>query len=69
MPSPPSLPVTSTGGSRLPGVPVPRAVAVAVPVPYLDALTYLVPEGMTPPKPGMRVRVPLGKRSVVGTVL
>lgn len=69
MPSPPSLPVTSTGGGRLPGVPSPRAVAVAVPVPYLDALTYVVPEGMTPPKPGVRVRVPLGKRSVVGTVL
>ncbi len=65
MPSPPSL----RGGGRLPGLPVPRAVAVAVPVPYLDALTYVVPEGMTPPKPGVRVRVPLGTRSVVGTVL
>ena len=65
MPSPPSL----RGGGRLSGVPSPRAVAVAVPVPYLDALTYVVPEGMAPPKPGMRVRVPLGKRSVVGTVL
>ncbi len=46
-----------------------RAVAVAVPVPYLDALTYLVPEGVPTPRPGVRVRVPLGRRSVVGMVL
>jgi len=55
------------GGS--PKAPPVRAVAVAVPVPYLDALTYLVPEGAAMPRPGMRVRVPLGRRAVVGTVL
>ena len=56
-------------GSAVPTVPPARAVAVAVPVPYLDALTYLVPDGTAVPRPGVRVRVPLGRRSVVGTVL
>ena len=63
----PAAPSHRGGGS--PAVPAARAVAVAVPVPYLDALTYLVPEGTPMPRPGMRVRVPLGRRTVVGTVL
>jgi primosomal protein N' (replication factor Y) len=64
MPAAPSYP-----GGRSPAVPAARAVAVAVPVPYLDALTYLVPDGVSIPGAGVRVRVPLGRRTVVGTVL
>jgi primosomal protein N' (replication factor Y) len=63
----PSTP--SRQGDGLPAPATERAVAVAVPVPYLDALTYLVPDGIAVPLPGVRVRVPLGRRSVVGTVL
>jgi primosomal protein N' (replication factor Y) len=44
-------------------------VSVAVPVPYLDVLTYQVPEGVTPPQRGARVVVPLGKRVVTGIVV
>ena len=46
-----------------------RLVAVAVPVPFLSALTYRVPDGMPAPAPGVRVRVPLGNRQVTGCVL
>jgi primosomal protein N' (replication factor Y) len=47
-----------------------RFVAVAVPAPLLAALTYRVPEPLAGAlEPGTRVRVPLGKRSVVGVVL
>ena len=46
-----------------------RLVAVAVPVPFLSALTYSVPAGMPLPHPGVRVRVPLGSRVVTGCVL
>ncbi|HEX9367053.1 MAG TPA: primosomal protein N' [Vicinamibacterales bacterium] len=46
-----------------------RAIAVAVPVPGLGALTYSVPEGMPDPPVGARVLVPLGKRTVTGVVL
>ena len=48
---------------------MPQLVSVAVPVPLLPALTYRVPAGITMPKPGMRVRVPLGNRVVTGCVL
>ena len=44
-------------------------VAVAVPVPYLEPLTYRVPEGLPVPPAGARVRVPLGSRQVTGVVL
>ncbi|MYI74621.1 MAG: primosomal protein N' [Acidobacteria bacterium] len=44
-------------------------VPVAVPVPFLGALTYRVPAGMAPPPPGVRVRVPLASRVVTGCVL
>ncbi len=46
-----------------------RLVSVAVPVPYLDVLTYLVPDGSPPPHRGARVVVPLGKRVVTGIVV
>ena len=46
-----------------------RLVAVAVPVPFLSALTYRVPDGMPAPAPGVRVRAPLGSRQVTGCVL
>ncbi len=44
-------------------------VAVAVPVPYLNELTYRVPAGMPVPPVGARVRVPIGSRMVVGCVV
>ncbi len=46
-----------------------RFVSVAVPVPFLDALTYCVPDGLRQPPRGARVRVPLGKRMVTGIVV
>jgi primosomal protein N' (replication factor Y) (superfamily II helicase) len=46
-----------------------RLVSVAVPVPFLDVLTYQVPDGAPPPARGARVVVPLGKRSVTGIVV
>jgi primosomal protein N' (replication factor Y) len=47
-----------------------RLVSVAVPVPFLDALTYNVPDGyLQLPAIGARVRVPVGKRMVVGCVV
>lgn len=54
-------------GSRGPGC---RFVSVAVPIPNLGALTYSVPEELkTSPEPGMRCRVPVGKRTLEGIVL
>jgi primosomal protein N' (replication factor Y) len=44
-------------------------VAVAVPVPALDLLTYSVPQGQTPPPAGGRVVVPLGTRKLTGIVI
>jgi primosomal protein N' (replication factor Y) len=45
-------------------------VSVAVPVPYLDPLTYNVPDSFPRlPPVGARVRVPVGKRAVVGCVV
>ena len=47
-----------------------RLVSVAVPVPFLDPLTYNVPDTFTRlPPVGARVRVPVGKRMVVGCVV
>jgi primosomal protein N' (replication factor Y) (superfamily II helicase) len=48
---------------------VPRLVAVAVPVPLLDALTYRVPEALAMPAVGARVQVPLGPRVLTGCVV
>lgn len=44
-------------------------VSVAVPVPFLDLLTYQIPQGLTAPARGARVIVPLGKRTVTGIVV
>src|SRR3569832_755494 len=46
-----------------------RLVSVAVPVPFLDALTYRVPDGLAMPLPGARVLVPVGNRTVTGCVV
>src|SRR6187431_2139223 len=46
-----------------------RFVSVAVPVPQLDALTYVVPDGVSVPPAGARVRVPIGTRVVTGCVV
>jgi primosomal protein N' (replication factor Y) len=47
-----------------------RLVSVAVPIPFLDALTYKVPDSYPRlPLIGARVRVPVGKRMVVGCVV
>ena len=46
-----------------------RSVSVAVPVPGLGALTYLIPDGTPDPPVGARVLVPLGKRVVTGIVI
>ena len=44
-------------------------VSVAVPVPFLDRLTYRVPEPLELPVVGARVRVPVGSRTVTGCVV
>ncbi len=44
-------------------------VEVAVPIPVPDALVYAVPEGLEPPAPGTRVRVPVGRRRLTGVVM
>lgn len=44
-------------------------VSVAVPVPFLDALTYGVPADSLRPVRGARVLVPLGTRQVTGCVV
>ena len=47
-----------------------RLVSVAVPVPYLDPLTYNVPASYPGLPPiGARVRVPIGSRTVIGCVV
>lgn len=46
-----------------------RLIAVAVPVPALDALTYRVPDETPLPPPGARVLVPLGHRILTGIVI
>ena len=48
---------------------MPRHVSVAVPVPFLPALTYRVPDELPPPPAGGRVAVPLGRRVVTGCVI
>jgi primosomal protein N' (replication factor Y) len=46
-----------------------RLAWVAVPVPALDLLTYLVPDSFELPPVGARVLVPLGSRRVTGCVV
>ena len=43
-------------------------ISVAVPVPFLEPLTYTVPDHLSLPPVGARVRVPLGTRIVTGCV-
>jgi primosomal protein N' (replication factor Y) len=44
-------------------------ISVAVPVPFLDLLTYNVPDSMAVPPIGARVRVPVGTRTLTGCVV
>ena len=46
-----------------------RLVSVAVPVPFLDRLTYAVPDHLELPPIGARVRVPVGSRTLTGCVV
>ena len=46
-----------------------RLVSVAVPVPFLDSLTYKVPDHLPVPQVGARVLVPVGSRTVTGCVI
>ena len=46
-----------------------RLISVAVPVPFLDLLTYAVPPSRAMPAVGARVRVPIGNRTVTGCVV
>jgi primosomal protein N' (replication factor Y) (superfamily II helicase) len=46
-----------------------RYVSVAVPVPFLDRLTYRVPDHLELPVVGARVRVPIGSRIVTGCLV
>jgi len=50
-------------------VPPSRSVSVAVPVPFLDALTYRVPDAMPSPSVGARVLVEVGNRALTGCVV
>src|SRR5260370_1166037 len=45
-----------------------RRVRVLLPLPLREALDYLAPEGTSPPEPGSFVNVPLGQRSLAGSV-
>ncbi|MCP3962119.1 MAG: primosomal protein N' [bacterium] len=47
----------------------PRFAQVAVPVPLAEALTYAVPRDFPDIEPGFRVKVPVGRRQLVGVVL
>ncbi len=44
-------------------------ISVAVPVPFLDLLTYAVPPSLAMPAVGARGRVPIGSRTVTGCVI
>jgi primosomal protein N' (replication factor Y) (superfamily II helicase) len=46
-----------------------RKISVAVPVPFLDLLTYSIPDGMPLPVVGARLRVPVGSRVLTGCVV
>lgn len=45
-----------------------RTIRVAVPGPFTEPLDYLVPSRLPLPRRGVRVRVPLGRRELVGMV-
>ena len=44
-------------------------ISVAVPIPFLELLTYNVPDSMALPPVGARVRVPVGTRTLTGCVV
>jgi primosomal protein N' (replication factor Y) len=44
-------------------------ISVAVPVPFLELLTYNVPDSVAVPPIGARVRVPVGARTLTGCVV
>ena len=46
-----------------------KSIAVAVPIPFLDLLSYAVPDTWPLPPVGGRVRVPVGPRIVTGIVV
>src|SRR5262245_31307262 len=46
-----------------------RLIQVAVPVPQIDPLTYSVPDEFPDPPVGVRVLVPVGKRTMTGIVV
>jgi primosomal protein N' (replication factor Y) (superfamily II helicase) len=48
---------------------MPPVVRVAVPVPLPRLFDYRLESGFAPPLPGCRVRVPFGRRSLVGVVV
>jgi primosomal protein N' (replication factor Y) len=45
-----------------------HSVAVLLPLPLPGALSYLIPTEVATPQPGSFVRVPLGRRSLIGVV-
>ncbi len=47
----------------------PAIVQVAIPTPLRTHFDYLNPQDTSPPQPGVRVRVPFGRRQVVGIAL
>ncbi len=49
--------------------PAPRYAEVAVPLPLPGTLIYAIPAAITQLAPGSRVRVPVGRREVVGIVM
>lgn len=49
--------------------PARRHVEVAIPIPAFTRFTYAVPEERPMPEPGMRVRVPFGRKERVGWVM
>ena len=50
-------------------IPAIDKVTIALPVPVPKSFDYLVPAGSPPLRPGQRVRVPFGPRSLVGLVV
>src|SRR6516164_8133607 len=63
-PGPPEAAAAARPGTRI----AVERVRVLLPLPLPAALDYLPREDCDPPEPGSFVRVPLGRRSVVGVV-
>lgn len=63
-------PPGADGDAGVAGTSASGFVAVAVPVPGLEPLAYALPARLrATPSPGMRCRVPLGKRTVEGVIV